>query len=484
MTSRRGKQLATALIVAPAAMWAATTLAQTTPPLRLVDGALTATPALKAAFVDDDNWGTGYVAEYQVANVGTQAVAGWQLSFSLPAGSTLVSSWDGVASVSGDKVSVTNASWDGRLSPGAVADFGFQVDYSKGSGRPQHCAVDGGSCAGPPAALKKPVPTSVPAPAQGEPPITTSPPPEWPGSGGFAPYVDMTLQPQDLVALSSASGTTTFTLAFVVSSGDCSPAWGGVTPVGSPSDYIKRAITVFRRAGHAVIISFGGEAGTELAESCSSVTTLETAYQEVVDTYGVYDLDFDIEGAAESNTASIAMRSGALALLQRDEASLGHQVEVSLTLPVLPSGFPDDEMAVVRSAVAAGVHVSIFNAMTMDYGGAVASPVQMGVYAIDAARAVHHQLASVFPGYSSAQLWEMVGITPMIGQNDVTDEVFTLSQAVQVAAFAAQEGIGRLSMWSVTRDQQCVQGIIDYDSNICSGVLQSRWAFSHVLQTG
>jgi hypothetical protein len=78
----------------------------------------------------------------------------------------------------------------------------------------------------------------------------------------------------------------------------------------------------------------------------------------------------------------------------------------------------------------------------------------------------------------------MVGITPMIGQNDVTDEVFTLSDAVQVAAFAAQEGIGRLSMWSVTRDQQCVQGIVDYDSNICSGVLQSSWAFSQVLQTG
>jgi len=53
-----------------------------------------------------------------------------------------------------------------------------------------------------------------------------------------------------------------------------------------------------------------------------------------------------------------------------------------------------------------------------------------------------------------------------------------------VAAFAAQEGIGRLSMWSVTRDQQCVQGIVDYDSNICSGVLQSSWAFSQVLQTG
>jgi hypothetical protein len=465
-------------------MWAGTTRAQTAPPPLRAGTAPVATSALKAKFVDDDNWGTGYVGEYQVTNVGTQAVAGWQLSFSLPAGATLVSSWDGVVSTSGDEVSVTNASWDGRLSPGAVADFGFQVDYSAGSGRPQHCALDGGSCAGPAVALKKPVPTSVPGRARGGPPTTASPPPPVPGTAVFAPYVDMTLQPQDLVALASASGTQAFTLAFVVSDGACSPAWGGVTPVGSPSDYVKRAITASRRAGQGVIISFGGEAGTELAESCSSVTTLEAAYQKVVDTYGVYDLDFDIEGAAESDTASIAMRSDALALLQRDEAVLGHQVEVSLTLPVLPSGFPGPEMAVVRSAVAAGVHVSIFNAMTMDYGGAVATPAQMGTYAIDAARAVHQQLAPVFPGFRSSQLWGMVGITPMIGQNDVTDEVFTLSDAVQVATFAAQQGIGRLSMWSVSRDQQCAQGIIDYDSNICSGVLQSGWAFSHVLQSG
>jgi hypothetical protein len=469
-------------MVAAATMGATTALAQTAP-LRLVNSTRAAGPALKATFVDDDNWGGGYVGEYQITNLGPQAVPGWQLSFSLPAGSALVSSWDGVASVSGDKVSVTNASWDGRLSPGAVADFGFQVDYTKGSGRPQHCAVDGGPCAGPGPAPRK-VPTSVPTPAQGGPPVTTSPPPGGPGAGSFAPYVDMTLQPQDLVALSSASGTKTFTLAFVVSGGACSPAWGGVTPVGSSSDYVKRAIAAFHRAGNAVIISFGGEAGTELAESCSSVTSLEGAYQDVVDTYGVYDLDFDIEGAAESDSASIALRSAALALLQRDEASAGHQVEVSLTLPVLPSGFPAAEMAVVRSAVAAGVRVSVFNAMTMDYGGAVAVPAQMGTYAIDAARSVHHQLASIFHGYRGAELWSMVGITPMIGQNDVTNEVFSLADAVQVAEFAAQEGIGRLSMWSVTRDRQCVQGVIDYDSNTCSGVLQGSWAFSHVLQTG
>ena len=243
MTSRRGKQLAAALIVAPAAMWAGTTLAQTTPPPLLVGGAPAATPALKAKFVDDDNWGTGYVAEYQVTNVGTQAVAGWQLSFSLPAGSTLVSSWDGVASASGDEVSVTNASWDGRLSPGAVADFGFQVDYSTGSGRPQHCALDGGSCAGPAVALKKPVPTSVPGPGSGRAAHNDEPTTGVAGLGRFAPYVDMTLQPQDLVALSSASGTHDF------HAGVCGLQWGLFPGMGW-CDACRLALRLHQESNH------------------------------------------------------------------------------------------------------------------------------------------------------------------------------------------------------------------------------------------
>ena len=453
------------------------------PRRRRAGGALAAaTRSLKATFVDDDNWGTGYVGEYQITNLGPEEVPGWQLSFSLPADSGLVNSWNRVASVSGDEVSVTNASRVATLSPGGFADFEFQVDHSKGSGQPLQCSVDNGPCAGPGTASNKAAPASVPTTAHVKPPTKTTVPPARQGSAGFGPYLDMTLQPEDLAAISSTSGIRAFTLGFVVSRGHCAPAWGGVTPISS--HYAKNAIPAFVKAGGAVIISFGGEAGTELAEACSSVRSLEKAYQEVVDTYRVYDLDFDIEGAAVSDAVPIAMRSGALALLQQDEASLGRRVEVSFTLPVLSEGFPGAEMGVLRSALVAGVHVSIVNPMTMDFGGAGTGPAPMGTYAIDAARAVHRQLVSIFPSYSAAQLWATMGITPMIGQNDVTDDVFTLSDASQVARFAVQRGIGRLSMWSVTRDKQCVQGVIVYDSSTCSGVLQSRWAFSHVLQAG
>lgn len=49
-------------------------------------------------------------------------------------------------------------------------------------------------------------------------------------------------------------------------------------------------------------ISFGGEAGSELARTCTSVSQLEAAYQQVISAYGVNKIDFDIEGAAIANT--------------------------------------------------------------------------------------------------------------------------------------------------------------------------------------
>jgi hypothetical protein len=438
---------------------------------------------LTAVFQEVSSWAGGYSGNYVITNQGSKATTSWDLQFTLPPGSSLTNSWNGDAASSGDEISVTPVSYNADLAPGADIIFGFQVAYTGSYSPPSSCTIYGVACVNGSPVGTTTTTTTRPGPATSTTTTTVlAPPPAGPTQ--FAPYVDMTLQQEDLTSISEASGINTFTLAFVVSDGNCTPAWGGVIPVGSTGDYIKAAITSFRQAGGNVIISFGGEAGTELAGSCSSVNALEAAYQDVVDTYGVYDLDFDIEGAAVGDSASITMRSAALALLQHNEASLGHKVQISLTLPVLPSGFPADEMDVVNSAVAAGVQLSIVNPMTMDYGGAVNDPSQMGTYAIEAAQSVEQQLASVYPKDSTTELWAMVGITPLIGQNDTAGEVFTLADAGQLAQFAAQTGVGRLSTWSVTRDQQCSQGVIDYDSPTCSGVLQSTWAFSHVFETG
>ena len=47
----------------------------------------------------------------------------------------------------------------------------------------------------------------------------------------------------------------------------------------------------------------------------------------------------------------------------------------------------------------------------------------------------------------------MLGITPMIGNNDVAGETFTTNDAVTLTQFAQQRGVGHVSYWALQRDR-------------------------------
>jgi hypothetical protein len=97
---------------------------------------------------------------------------------------------------------------------------------------------------------------------------------------------------------------------------------------------------------------------------------------------------------------------------------------------------------------------------------------------VNAATSTHNQLATLYPSRSDAQLWAMVGVTPMIGQNDIAGEVFTTSDAQQLTDFARTKHLGRLAMWSANRDSQCAGGVKTSVDNLCSGVLQTPNQFA------
>jgi chitinase len=120
------------------------------------------------------------------------------------------------------------------------------------------------------------------------------------------------------------------------------------------------------------------------------------------------------------------------------------------------------------------------NIMTMDYGSA-GPPDKMGENAINAGNSLFRQLKTLYPTKTDAQLWSMIGLTPMIGQNDVRPEVFTLDDARAVLAFAQEKQIGMLSMWSVARDQSCPGGA-SYVSPVCSGITQTQWDFMNIFK--
>ncbi len=305
------------------------------------------------------------------------------------------------------------------------------------------------------------------------------------GSGAtaasFAPYVDMTLSPSSsIAAMSTESGAKHVTLAFIVSGDPCTASWGGY--YGLDDAAIGQRIADLQAVGADPIVSFGGAINEELARTCTSVASLAAQYQAVIDQYGIHDLDFDIEGADQSDATSLDRRFKAIAQIQAAGLAAEQPVHVSLTLPVLPSGLTHDGLNVVETAIADGVDVGTVNVMAMDYfDPSLDYAGKMGDYAIQAATTTHDQLAQLYPELTDAELWSMVGVTPMIGINDDSAEVFTTEDAGELTGFAIEKGLGRLAMWSLNRDAPC-PAPTHSTSNTCSGVSDPQWAFSSAFE--
>lgn len=319
-------------------------------------------------------------------------------------------------------------------------------------------------------------------------------PPTW-SAHEFSPYVDMGLYPTyDLVSAAKTAGIRDFTLAFIVPDAAGKPSWGGYSAYevsGTAFDLALRSqVNSLRAIGGDVMVSFGGASGgptgQELAQAITDVTALKGAYQGVIDAYNLSHIDFDIEGGAEADHASIDRRSQALAALQKDMAAAKRPLEIWLTLPVLPTGLTADGLYVVQSAIKYGVRLGGVNVMAMDYGESAApSPKgQMGTYAIQAGTSLFGQLKTLYgTSLTDTQLWSMVGITPMIGMNDDTLEVFDQTAAQQLITWAKSKGIGRLSFWSLNRDQQNPAGALTYVDLKSSSLLQKPYEFSTIFET-
>jgi hypothetical protein len=305
-------------------------------------------------------------------------------------------------------------------------------------------------------ATPTPTATATPSPSQSSGSGSTT-------NAGFAPYVDTSLYPAfDLVAGATATGVKDYNLAFITDGGGCTPKWGGVTDLAS--DGVASQIGALRAKGGDVRVSFGGASGSELATTCSSADALATAYGKAVDAYNLTKVDFDVEGGALPNTTANTNRAKAIAKLQQQHPNL----DVSFTLT-------QDGVNLLSNAKSNGVKINTVNIMAMDYGPSYSG--DMGTYAEQAATATQAQVKSVL-GLSDSAAWKAVAVTPMIGVNDVSSEIFKVDDASQLVTFAKSKGLGWLSMWSATRDKQCPGGAKNSADATCSSIVQDAGAFS------
>ncbi len=312
------------------------------------------------------------------------------------------------------------------------------------------------------------------------------------GEAWYAGYVDATVTPLYKFEQPTNAATRDVILSFIVAdkTDACDPSWGSaysLDAAGQDLDLDRRIARLRQREG-SVVVSFGGAINSELSTVCKDADSLVSAYREVVDRYDLRTIDLDIEGSALSDVAATTRRAVAMKTLQDERKKAGKDLRVWLTLPSSPAGLTTEGKQTVSTMLAEKVELSGVNLMTMDFGGSREEGQSMLDASTSALNATHKQLGQIYAragkDVGPSTLWRRMGATPMIGQNDVAGEIFTVAEARELSAFAREKGLGRMSMWSVNRDRTCGENYPDVAivSNSCSGVEQGAESFAKLLR--
>jgi chitinase len=142
---------------------------------------------------------------------------------------------------------------------------------------------------------------------------------------------------------------------------------------------------------------------------------------------------------------------------------------------------------VLADLLAAHVTLAGVNALTMDYGASLRPGQSLAAAGAAALTRLAVQVGAAYQAagqpLTPGAVWQRIGATPMIGQNDVPVERFELDDARVLLGFARSHHMRRLSMWSLNRDQGCGPNYANVSvvSDNCSGVSQEPSAFVKIL---
>ncbi|GIJ46258.1 chitinase [Virgisporangium aliadipatigenens] len=490
---------------------------------------VTDTPALAASptatIVKTSEWSTGFEARATVTNGGSTALT-WSVSFDLPAGTTISSHWDAVRTQSGNRYTFTAPSWQGALAPGASASFGF---IGAGSGSPSNCTLNNNPCTGGstnPGAPGTPGNPSVSGTTSsaitltwgassgtvtgyrvyednqvratvtgtsatisglgtcqthtytvaayngsGESPRSTTATgttlgcPQ-PTGGRGAPYLYLGWgDPQNPASVMASTGVKWFTMAFVLSSGGCNPAWDGARPLTGGVD--QTAIQQVRAAGGDIVPSFGGWSGNKLGPNCADANALAGAYQKVINAYGLKAIDIDIENSDEFENEVVQDRIlNALKIVKQNNPG----IQTIVTFGTSTTGPNYYGNRLIQRAAALQANIDVFTIMPFDFGGS-------NIYndTVNASEGLKNALKSAF-GWSDATAYGHMGISGMNGLSD-QQELTTPQTWTAIKDWAKARGLARLAFWSVNRDRPCPGGGV---ASNCSGISQGDLEFTRI----
>lgn len=308
----------------------------------------------------------------------------------------------------------------------------------------------------------------------------------------FGGYVNVTAYPVYEFDV-EASDQSHVVLGFIVADPEesCTPSWGGYHDLDSAGArlHLDRQVIAQREGGGEVAVSFGGAARDELSTVCTDPGRLYEAYRTVVDRYDLDIVDLDVEMNDLEHTEAHQRRAEALARLQA-ERDADDPLAVWLTLPVGIQGMDAESRDVVQQTLETGVELAGVNLMTMNYSTGKPADQSVLEASTTAARAAHGQLKDIYAQadqpLTDDLVWNRIGLTPMIGQNDIRGEVLGLDEAARLNAFAREQGVGRMSFWSLNRDRSCAGEDVEPGeaSGLCSGVAQKPDDYTAALGEG
>ncbi|MBB5852331.1 cellulose binding domain-containing protein [Amycolatopsis umgeniensis] len=435
----------------------------------LVIAPASAAGGVGAAFSKGSDWGSGWEGKYTISNNSGSSLPTWTVEFDLPAGHSIASLWDGSYSASGQHVTVKN-SWNGNLGNGGSTSFGFNVKYSGSYVAPANCKINGGSCdpggGGPTTTPTTTTSSPTTTTSTSNPPTTTTSNPPLPGGRG-APYLYMGWgSPPNPQTVMNATGIKWFTMAFILSSGGCNPAWDGSRPLQGGVD--ANAIAQIKAAGGQIVPSFGGWSGNKLGPNCSTPEALAGAYQKVIDAYGLKAIDIDIENTDEFENATVQDRVlNALKIVKANNPG----IQTILTFGTTTSGPNSWGNRLIDQSKALNAGVDVYTIMPFDFGGGA----DMYGNTIKAANGLRDKLKSTF-GWNDATAYSHLGISGMNGLSD-QQELTSLDAWTKITNWSKTNKTARLAFWSANRDRPCPGGGV---AENCSGIAQNDWDFTRI----
>lgn len=295
-----------------------------------------------------------------------------------------------------------------------------------------------------------------------------------------APYIDMSSWVDtansysingapNLGKLYDDTGFAYFNLGFIqpdtstplTSDGSIRWGWGGYASLGdnggSSSQFtgINTSLENLRKKGGDYAISIGGQLGDAPWVVTQNQSALEKFYIEVIERYDLKRMDLDIEESNQDHSQNI-INAKAIKSVQ-DKTN----IEITLTIPIMPSGWEQKQINIITSYLDAGVDIKLINSMTMCYGTGVSDNEDYGTASVRAITNSVKQLQTIYSNYgvllSETQAYLKTGATFSIGYESDLYPVFTTTMASTIVEDAKKHRYGLVSMWSMGRDAKLTE---------------------------